>query len=58
MDDAAFQEIIRRKMYGSMLNNGSNQRVVDVSEAEKFIHQGWDYVGSLSEKKVIIKLPH
>jgi hypothetical protein len=58
VDDTVFQEIVRRKMYGSMLNNGSNQRVVDVSEAEKYIHQGWDYVGSLSEKKVIIKLPH
>ena len=29
-----------------------------VDEAEKYIHQGWDFVGSLTEKKVILKLPH
>ena len=58
VDDAVFQEIVRRKLQGTMLNNGSNQRVVDVSEAEKYIRQGWDYVGSLTEKKVILKLPH
>ena len=58
VDDETFQDIIRRRLQGSMLNNGSNQRVVDVNEAEKYIHQGWDYVGPLTENKVILKLPN
>jgi hypothetical protein len=58
IDDEMFQKQVRKKLLGSMVNKGSNQRVVDINEAEKYIHQGWDYVGSLSEKKIIVKLPH
>jgi hypothetical protein len=38
MSDEVFQEMVRKKLIGAMLNNGSNQRVVDVGEAEKYIH--------------------
>jgi hypothetical protein len=32
MDDEAFQEMVRRKLMGAMVNNGASQRVVGVDE--------------------------
>ena len=58
MDDSDFQEMVRKRLLGSMINNGANQKVVNVSEVESYLQDGWDFVSKLSEEKVIIKLPH
>jgi integrase len=57
MGDEEVQEILRRKLMGAIANNGNRQKVILLGEVESYIQQGWEYVGSLSNDKAIIKLP-
>jgi hypothetical protein len=57
MGDEEFQETVRRKLLGSMVNNGNNQRVVRLENVEEFLGKGWNFVARLSEDKAIINLP-
>ena len=57
MGDKEFQEMVRRKLVGSVVNNGNSQRVVGVEDVEEFIGKGWDFVAKLTDEKAIIKLP-
>jgi integrase len=57
MHDNDFQEIVRQKMVGSMVNNGNSQRVVNVEDVEEFLNRGWQFVAKLTDEKVIIRLP-
>jgi hypothetical protein len=56
IDDVSFQETVRSKLLGSMVNNGNRQRVVSVEDLEDFINKGWEYVAKISDEKIIIKL--
>jgi hypothetical protein len=55
--DDDFQEIIRQKLVGSMVNNGNTQRVVKIEDVEDFLNRGWQFVSKLTEDKAIIRLP-
>ena len=57
MEEEQFQETVRRKLLGSMLNNGKNQRVVRLEEVESFLKRGWNYVAKLNDEKAVIKIP-
>jgi hypothetical protein len=57
MSDEEFQEIVRRRLVGSMMNNGNSQRVVALGDVEDFLGRGWNFVAKLSDEKAIIKLP-
>jgi hypothetical protein len=57
MDDEAFQEMVRKRLLGAMANNGANQRVIGVDEVERFLSRGWDFVATLPNERVVIKLP-
>jgi hypothetical protein len=57
MGDEEFQETVRRKLLGSMVNNGNSQRVVKIEDVDEFLSKGWNFVAKLSEDKAIIKLP-
>jgi hypothetical protein len=56
MSDEQFQETVRRRLVGSMINNGNSQRVVSVDDVEEFLNRGWSFVAKLSDEKVIIKI--
>ena len=58
MNDETFQEIVRRKLMGAMVNNGASQKVVDVEEVECYLSGGWDFVANLPNERVVIKLPN
>ena len=51
------QEAVRRKLAGMMNGNGSRQKVVPADSIEQFIGEGWEFVSSLPNGKVILKLP-
>jgi hypothetical protein len=51
MSDKEFQEVVRRKLVGSMVNNGNSQRVVSIDEVEDFLSHGWNFVAKLSDEK-------
>jgi integrase len=55
--DNDFQEMVRQKMVGSMVNNGNSQRLVNVEDVEEFLNRGWHFVAKLTDEKVIIRLP-
>jgi len=57
MSDEEFQETVRRKLLGSMTNNGNSQKVVGLQEVEEFLARGWNFVAKLSEEKAILRLP-
>ena len=56
-DDETFKEKVRNKLQGVLLNNGSTQKIIDVSEVEKYIMEGWDFIANLPNNKVVVKLP-
>ena len=58
MDDDTFQETVRKKLLGAMANNGASQRVIAVDEVERFLSGGWDFVATLPDDRVVIRLPH
>ncbi|MHA1875584.1 MAG: site-specific integrase, partial [Promethearchaeota archaeon] len=57
VDDDSFKETVRKKLQGAMLNNGSNQKVIDVDEVENYLYKGWDYIATLPNEKIVVKLP-
>jgi len=57
MGDEEFQEIVRQKLLGFMVNNGNSQRVVRIEDVDEFLSKGWNFVAKLSDDKAIIKLP-
>jgi len=58
MDDEAFQELVRKRLLGAMVSNGASQRIVGVGEVESFLSKGWDFVATLPDNRIVIKLPH
>ncbi len=58
MDDEAFQEMVRKRLLGAMANNGANQRIIGVEEVERFLSRGWDFVATLPDDRIVVRLPH
>jgi integrase len=58
MDDETFQETVRKKLLGSMANNGVNQKVISVKDVESFLSGGWDFVATLPNDRIVVRLPH
>jgi hypothetical protein len=57
MGDDEFQETIRRKLASLMESNGARQKVVTAKDVKKHIEKGWEYVGTLPDGSVVLKLP-
>jgi hypothetical protein len=57
MSDQELHKAIKRKLLGVMTNNGTKQKVVNVSEVEQYISGGWEFVAALPNDKAILKLP-
>ena len=58
MDDETFQETVRKKLFGAMANNGASQKVIAVDEVERFLSGGWDFVATLPDDRIVVRLPH
>ena len=56
MSDEEFQETVRRRLLGSMVNQGNSQRVVSIRDVEEYLSQGWSFVAKLSDEKAILKI--
>jgi hypothetical protein len=55
MSDEEFQELVRDKMVGGGRNNGIRQRLVHVNEMEPYLQEGWEFVATLPNNKVVLK---
>lgn len=58
MDDEVFQEMVRKRLLGVMVNNGANQKIISVDEVERFLSGGWDFVATLPDDRIVVRLPH
>jgi hypothetical protein len=56
MDDVAFQEMVRKRLLEVMANQGANQKIIKGSDLERYISEGWSFVATLPDEKIIIKL--
>ena len=52
-----FQNLLKNKVTGAMLNNGTKQKVVPIIEVPNYIKKGYEFVAKLDDKTAIIKLP-
>ena len=57
MTDDVFQETVRKRLLGSVSQRGSSQRVVGVGEVERYLLDGWGFVASLPNRRVVIRSP-
>lgn len=55
--DEEFQTMIRKRLLGTMINNGVKQRVVRIKEVEVSLGQGWEFVATLPDDKAIVRIP-
>lgn len=57
ISDDEFREDIRKKLLGIMVNNGNRQKIIPLSEIDKYVNEGWEYVSALPNERAIIKTP-
>jgi len=58
MDDASFQEMVRKRLLGQSREGGdASQRVVSVGDVDSYLSKGWGYVASLPGDRVILRTP-
>jgi hypothetical protein len=55
--DEELYNLARQRLLGVMANNGLRQKVVPISEVERFLSIGYEYVASIPDNRAIIKLP-
>ncbi len=56
LSDDELQKRISEKR-GMAFNNGHKQKVIPLTDVERFLSDGWEYVNSLPGDKAIIKIP-
>ena len=56
IDDEKLSSLIREKLIGIPKENKAQQKAVRVTELEKYLSQGWQFVASLPDKHVVIRL--
>jgi len=56
ISDEEFQETIRKRLLENRNEDCGTQKVINLNELEKYLEDGWEYVATLPNKKVIIKL--
>jgi hypothetical protein len=49
------QEIMRKRLLATNINDCTKQKAVPINEVNKYLEQGWEYVATLPNRKVIIK---
>ena len=55
MNDEELQTIIRKRLLGEKTND-CTQKAISVDDVESYLEQGWEFVATLPNDKVIIKL--
>jgi len=57
MTDEELHSLVRQRLLGVMANNGSRQKVVAISDVERYLAEGWEYVDALPNERAIITMP-
>ena len=56
LTDEEFQDLVRKRLLGRRDEDCGTQKVVDLNELEEYLENGWEYVATLPNQKVIVKL--
>jgi len=56
LTDEEFQDLVRKRLLGRRDEDCGTQKVVSLDELEEYLENGWEYVATLPNKKVIVKL--
>jgi len=56
LTDEEFQDLVRKRLLGNANTDCGTQKVVSLNELEKYLENGWEYVATLPNQKVIVKL--
>jgi len=51
------QQLIKKKSMETLGLNGNSQKVVSIAECKNWIMKGWEFVSTLPDNEVIIRLP-
>jgi hypothetical protein len=55
--DDEFQKMLKDKLMGAMMNNGSKQKLINISDIEKYLNMGYEFQATLPNGKAVMKLP-
>ena len=55
LSDEEFQELVRKRLIGSRNGNCGTQKVIDLKQIEEYLEEGWEYLATLPNGKIIIK---
>lgn len=55
MSDEELQTIIRKRLLGEKSDDCATQKAVSIDDVESYLEQGWEFVATLPNHKVIIK---
>ena len=56
LTDEEFQDLARKRLLGNRNGDCGGQKVISLNELEKYLENGWEYVATLPNQKVIVKL--
>ena len=56
ISDEKLQETVRRKLLGTQPKTEAKQKAVHISQVAKYSAEDWEYVATLPDKHVVIKL--
>ena len=57
LDDEGDPETLREKLFATAMNNGQRQKVVASADVEKWMAEGWEWMGSLPDGRSVLRLP-
>ena len=57
MTDEELHNLVRQRLLGAMTNNGSQQRVIPLTQVERYSQEGYEYVAELPNHRAIVKTP-
>ena len=57
ISDEDFQKMLKDKLMGAMMNNGSKQKLININDIEKYLNMGYEFQATLPNGKAVMKLP-
>jgi len=57
MTDEELHNLVRKRLLGVMANNGNRQCVIPLTDVEKYLGEGWEYVTALPNERAVVKMP-
>ncbi|MCK5291266.1 MAG: site-specific integrase [Thermoplasmata archaeon] len=55
LPEEEFAKVVKERLIGTKANGNSSQRVISIEEIETYVEEGWEFVTTLPNKRVIVK---